>query len=155
MATPGEYHARHTFYLDKGQHLATNYSRSVLIPINTPVRVLDLRGTNIRVELMGMAAVIVNVPKYTRISTEQLFERMFTLAPVDLSAVRPELQAAIRAGQLRLGMTKQEVIMARGYPPAHATPSLELDRWIYWNSRVVKLTLAFEGGLLARGRGLS
>ena len=154
MTTPGEYYARHSFYVDRGQHLATNYARTTVIPINTPVRVINVRGNNIAAETLGMPVTIVNVPKFTKIRTEQLFERMFSVAPVDLSGVRPEFVAAMRQGLLRLGMTKQEAIMARGYPPAHATPSLDLDRWTYWNSRVVKQAIAFENGVIVKGRGL-
>jgi hypothetical protein len=155
MTTPGEYHARHSFYIDRGQHLATNYARSTVIPINTPVRVINVRGNNIQIETMQTPVTIVNVPKFTKINTEQLFERMFSVDPIDLSGVKPDYQAAMRQGLLRLGMTKQEAIMARGYPPAHATPSLDLDRWVYWSARVIKQTIAFENGVVAKGRGLS
>jgi hypothetical protein len=155
MTTPGEYHARHSFYIDRAQHLATNYARGTVIPINTPVRVINVRGNNIQIETMGTPVTIVNVPKYTKIRTEQLFERMFSVDPIDLSGVKPDYQAAMRQGLLRLGMTKQEAIMARGYPPAHATPSLDLDRWVYWSARVIKQTIAFENGVVAKGRGVS
>jgi hypothetical protein len=51
-------------------------------------------------------------------------------------------------------MTKEQVLMARGYPPAHETPSLDLDTWKYWSSRFVTQTIAFERGILAAGRGI-
>ena len=33
----------------------------------------------------------------------------------------------IKNGVLRFGMTKEQVLMSRGYPPAHETPSLDFD----------------------------
>ena len=105
-------------------------------------------------ELGNIPILVINVPRYTRVNIQQLAARMLSVTPLDLSSLPSDLQASIRGGQLRLGMTKEQVIMTRGYPPAHATPSLELDRWTYWNSRVVKHTLAFEDGVLRRGRGL-
>jgi hypothetical protein len=51
-------------------------------------------------------------------------------------------------------MTKEQVLMTRGYPPRHRTPSLEGNRWVYWSSRVVQLTVVFDGDVLIEGRGL-
>ena len=59
-----------------------------------------------------------------------------------------------QVAQLRKGMTREIAIMARGYPPAHETSSLESDRWVYWSSRFVKLTVVFSNGRLSDGRGL-
>ena len=61
----------------------------------------------------------------------------------------------ILGGILRIGMTKDQVLLTRGYPPFHETPGLESDRWVYWSSRFVKLTLVFDNGRLQLGRGLN
>jgi hypothetical protein len=45
--------------------------------------------------------------------------------------------------------------MARGYPPAHETPSLDGDRWIYWSSRFANHPITFVNGRLAGGRGVT
>ena len=66
----------------------------------------------------------------------------------------PEIAGSIRSGQPLRGMTKEQVLMARGYPPGHETPSLDGDRWTYWSSRLVKHTLVFTDGRLSEGRGL-
>jgi hypothetical protein len=46
----------------------------------------------------------------------------------------PTIAAAIRAGRLVQGMTKEQTLIARGYPPAHRTPSLEANEWIYYDT---------------------
>lgn len=42
------------------------------------------------------------------------------------------VQRAVRAGKVAIGMTKEQVIVSLGYPPAHETPSLDAERWKYW-----------------------
>ena len=41
---------------------------------------------------------------------------------------------AMREGKLGQGMTKEQTLIARGYPPAHRTPSLEATEWIYYDT---------------------
>ena len=79
---------------------------------------------------------------------------IFAIEQTPLEEFSDELAAEIRAGTLRKGMTKEQVLMTRGYPPAHETPSVESDRWVYWSSRFVKLTLVFSNGRLIEGRGI-
>jgi len=50
----------------------------------------------------------------------------------------------IKQGKVLVGMTKQGVRIALGYPAAHRTPSLESDTWIYWRNR--RRTMAVEFG---------
>jgi hypothetical protein len=42
---------------------------------------------------------------------------------------------AIKEGRLVVGMSKPAVIMSRGYPPEHRTPSLDVSPWVYWEAR--------------------
>jgi hypothetical protein len=48
-----------------------------------------------------------------------------------ISGFDKETQAAIRAGKVMLGMTKEQVIMSLGYPRTDLTRSLGLDEWTY------------------------
>jgi hypothetical protein len=52
----------------------------------------------------------------------------------------------IRAGTVLPGMTKRGVTLAIGYPPEHATPSLDSDVWTYWKNRFGKLKVTFANG---------
>ena len=56
--------------------------------------------------------------------------------------------AAIKAGQVSEGMSKAAVLVAYGYPPEHATPDLDADRWTYWLSRFNSRTLCFDNDRL-------
>jgi hypothetical protein len=47
-------------------------------------------------------------------------------------------------------MTREEVVMTIGYPPAHRTPSLDQPEWHYWKNRWDDYTVVFEGDRVAR-----
>ncbi|MCP4135548.1 MAG: hypothetical protein GY754_31555 [bacterium] len=156
-ANADEYYTRFCFYFEAGKHLATNYTRGAMVPINTRVRILKKSAQNIRITLVDTKDIvsIINVPGYTKKDINTLFDEMFSLSPTDLSGFSDEMQSAIKGGVLKLDMTKEQVLMARGYPPRHETLTLEQDRWVYWSSRFVKQTILFRDNKLAEGRGIS
>ena len=41
-------------------------------------------------------------------------------------------------------MTKQGVLNAIGYPPAHVTPTTDLNTWVYWKNRFNKMNVLFN-----------
>ena len=51
----------------------------------------------------------------------------------------------VQAGSVLPGMTKRAVILAIGYPPEHATPSLDSDVWTFWKNRFGKMQVHFTG----------
>lgn len=49
-----------------------------------------------------------------------------------IAAWPKEVQDAIRAGRVMLGMTKEQVLVAVGYPMTNRTSSLDAPVWKYW-----------------------
>jgi hypothetical protein len=45
-----------------------------------------------------------------------------------------EVQAAIKEGRVTLGMTREQAIVAIGYPLTSETPSLDSPLWRHWLS---------------------
>ena len=150
----GIYYTRCNFYHEKGRHLTTNYSRGAMVPINTEVKVLSKGGKNLLLETGGQVVKIENVEDFSHRSIDQIASRMLSPTPIPLDRLGQTTAGFITSGQLRLGMTKEQVLMTRGYPPGHETHDVTSDRWIYWTSRFVKQTLLFQNGRLIRGRGL-
>jgi len=57
---------------------------------------------------------------------------------------------AIQDGIIEPGMTKAQVLMSRGIPPAHRTPSLKDGTWTYWQDRWNTLVVYFAGDKVER-----
>lgn len=65
----------------------------------------------------------------------------------DQNAVKTMSKAdreGISSGKLAKGMSKQGVLLAAGYPPAHRTPSLDGNEWTYWKNRFNTLRVIFN-----------
>jgi hypothetical protein len=87
-----------------------------------------------------------------RIGAHACAGRTLSTEPTDLSGF--EFQKDIKVGRLRKGMTKEEAILARGYPPVHRTYSTEDDRWIYQQNRFAVQMVVFADGKLIEGRDI-
>jgi hypothetical protein len=61
-----------------------------------------------------------------------------------------KFEKQIQQGIVEPGMTKQEVLMALGYPPAHRTPSIEQPIWTYWRNRWDVFMVYFDGDRVDR-----
>ena len=156
VAAGKEYFLRSTLKVEDGEYVATNYARGITVPINTPVRIEAIKSGSISLHRIdtGEKLQVKNVEKYTRKTMTEVGSLLFANEETDLDRLPAELAASIRNGEMRKGMTKEQVLMARGYPPAHETASTESDRWVYWSSRFVKQTIVFGNGRLIEGRGI-
>lgn len=148
-----QYYTRHCFMFEKGAAETTNYWRGSLVPINTQVMLVALDGKKMVVRLpSGETVSIDNIEKFSRRSTSTIAHDLLATQPVPIGKFNDATASAIKSGILKMGMTKEQVIMARGYPPGHKTPSLDFDTWTYWSSRFVTQSLVFSNGVLVRGR---
>lgn len=151
-----EYYLRHCIWYEMFKFDVTNYARGTLVPINTKVRVEKFLGEKMSIRVIGDSQLIwiYNRKKYSGKSMFEIARRMLSENEVPLKNCSDEVAAAIRSGRMCLGMTKEQVIMARGWPPAHRTKSLDLDTWVYWPSRYVTQEIVFKDGKLAEGRDI-
>ncbi len=151
-----EYFTRFTFHEEKNEHVTTNYARGPIVPINTPVKLVSMSGSQLVLKRAdtGQDVKVKNEEKYTKKSIREIASLMLSAEKTPLEKLPAALATAIASGEMRKGMTKELVLMARGYPPAHETASIDSDRWVYWSSRFVKHTIVFADGRLAEGRGL-
>lgn len=149
------YYLRHNLMYEKGEWDATNYWRGVLLPINTKVTVEYASNKAMRISWESGSLLIEN-SKYTKCDMATLAKRMLAPNPVPVEKFGGEMAGSIASGTLVKGMTREQVIMTRGYPPAHKTPSItgETGRWIYWTSRYATETLVFKNGKLEKGRNM-
>jgi len=144
------YTAHNLWYEHPDRVFAINYKKGTLIPAGTPV-LPDPRGPHgtafrFSVPATGVAVTVHLQPKFAPgVTVEALAAR--TLGPAPWEALVAGLDQreidAIRAGIVPVGMSRRAVIVAWGYPPEHATPSLEAPVWSYWVNRFIKKELRF------------
>lgn len=145
------YYTKYNFKHEKGRHITTNYWRGIFVPINSLAKVVAIGGDELVLEINDQTVTILNKRKHTQRSIEKIASELLS---TNKSKISGKYSDAIESGELRLGMTKKQVIQSRGYPPRHKTPSNKASLWVYWSSRFVQLSLAFRGDRLTRGRGI-
>lgn len=128
-------------------HETTNYRVGYMIPVNTRVRIGDTNERVIKVTVpeTGERFRIINIRQYTDRNIESIFHRYFADQRQNLDAFRTGEREAIESGEIERGMSKDAVLIARGFPPAHETPSVRMDRWRYWKSGNDTRVVRFEG----------
>jgi len=134
-----------------GRLSSVNYQGPVLVPVCTPVsfsRITD-RAALFTAQTSGQAFQYVFHRRSLREPIEQHLARYFGTACPDLTQLSAEDQAGVRDGRVYQGMTRQGVLLAIGYPPQHATPSLDADSWRYWRARNGTFEVYFQNGVVA------
>ncbi len=150
------YTTANIWYENRSRIESINYHRGQLLPIGTKVQITQIRDENsfisynaleqmdIYIEFTDQSGTSYKLIYYSRYATEgssvsDLFKQYFSQNdPMAeggaFSSLTSEEQKMVRAGGIAPGMSKKAVIMAYGYPPGHKTPSLQLNKWIYWES---------------------
>ncbi len=126
---------------------AVNYQQAGLIPLCTPVVLLELETDRMRfrVEETGRTYEYLNHKAAAERFRTNLARFFGTDCPRDELDQLGELdQRGIRQGKALPGMTRRGVFLAMGPPPRHVNPTLEADRWIYWRNRFNRIAVEFD-----------
>jgi hypothetical protein len=112
-----------------------NWSAMPMIPAGASIKVVDYGRYRANVEIDGRK-MRLGLDYGRQQSVEAWAGKLVVSADPRprIAAMPPPVRDAIRAGKVALGMSKDEVIVALGYPPTHATPSLDSPQWKYWHS---------------------
>ncbi len=154
----GKVYTQVTMWEEKGKISSINYSIGRKIPANTEVKILSMTSKEIVFEeaaYPGIKISLINVEKYSQMGTADLAARYFGAAKVDLSRFTKDEQAFIKNfdGFYKAGISKEALIVARGYPSPHATPTLKYDTWKYWRNKWVTKNVGFENNKLKTFNG--
>lgn len=140
-------------HFEKPTVLDVNYQQGVLIPFGTRVRVTKVRGSAATFEAPGQQPITV-VLKYGRkaLDMETFVHRLFVEKDPKASLARAskKVREQVESGTVEPGMTREQVLMSLGYPPAHRTPSLSSPQWTYWQNRWVSFVVWFDGDRVSR-----
>ena len=107
-----------------------------VVPAGTPVKVTGHGRWRLLVEIEGKALAIGN--DYSRTMTMDQFAQRYVVADDPtrkLQAYAPRLRDAIKARKVMRGMTREQVVMAVGYPITSYNAEFDVPLWRYWLSR--------------------
>ena len=107
-----------------------------IITVNTPVKFGKYRrGLTIESMTDGRRVYFEYNAGNMRMRADQYIELIASPHETDLSGLSGIDKKGIQDGKAYIGMSKEGVKMALGYPAPHRTPSLESSTWIYWRNR--------------------
>ncbi len=109
-----------------------NFTLGFPVPVNSIVFYEDINSKQLAFTVDDKRFYIRNNPRYSKTTMDQMMDRYFGTQKVDLSKFTDAEKKAIASNKVEVGMSKEAVILAIGYPPAHTTPSLQQDEWKYW-----------------------
>jgi hypothetical protein len=152
-------------HYEKTEITDANYQRGAVIPFGTRAQIIEVRKNAVKFQAEGHPPITLVLRLGRKnLSMDQYLDRIFLRDDPHTKLPRPapaktkkgsapevdKFRKAIDEGQVEVGMTKDEVLMAIGYPPAHRTPSLDSAVWTYWSNRWESFHVYFDGGKVSR-----
>jgi hypothetical protein len=127
-----------------------------MLPAGTRVRVVDDETNELTLQFESLPGDFSFAFQFGR--ARMAAGQYFRLILLDenprtaMSSWPPDVVAAIDEARVQPGMTKEQTLMARGYPPFHHTPGIEADEWMYYDSPGFVTIVQFVDGRVAAFR---
>lgn len=135
------------WYDGKGVIKSENIQQGTILPFGSEVEFLKATAEEIRFRRSSDGKVYsIRYDSSTHLlPIEEFIKRIFVLRnEKDLTlGIRPVVREKIKRGIVEKGMTRQEVLLAYGPPPANRTPSETVDTWTYYTDRGVTRRVVF------------
>jgi len=116
-----------------------------MIAVGTPVKATSYGRYRVYVELDGGKQAIGN--DYSRNLSMDAFAQRY-IVPADpkakMASYPEKVREAIKTARLRPGMTREQVVMAVGYPVSSETPNLDAPVWRFWLSSFAEFQVIFD-----------
>jgi len=114
-----------------------NWSNLPMIPAGAKIRVVEYGLNRATVEIDGKPIRIGHDYGRDRESTETYVRKLIVADDprAVIATYPPEVRDAIFRGVVIPGMTREQVLIAAGYPPTHRTFTLDSNVWHLWASR--------------------
>jgi len=137
---------------------STNYQKGSILPAGSEVAHIRRSGeaiTFVDVKTNVKFTVLFVAKHHPGENADSIADRLFSHKGFeDLVAgfTQDEIEA-IKSGEIRNGMSKKAVLIARGHPPEIRTRSTDLDIWVYWYDRFRYHSIQFaDGKLVSTGK---
>ena len=126
----------------------SNYASSskTIIPAGTPVGYGGMSGYAVAVDINGKRQSLGN--DYSRDLKMEDFARRYIVKRdprPKIAAAAPKVRKAISSMRITKGMTRDQVLMAMGYPISSYNPQMDAPMWKYWLSTRAPFTVVFNG----------
>jgi hypothetical protein len=117
-----------------------NPTVGTLVPFGTKVTIIQVRKDQVEFQPVGHPTITLDYHWGRKTQPfETYLQEIFVDEDPHAKLRRAKVPAkrinAIDEGRVEVGMTRDQVLMAIGYPPAHETPSLQSREWRYWRTR--------------------
>lgn len=120
-----------------------------MLPICTPIEISEIDSDEIAFTNSDNGIQYVfELHDQNKIAISKHLDRIIGDTCLDQSAMSEVDKTGISQGKATVGMTKEGVIAALGYPPEHQTPSTRGDTWIYWSASLSKFKVTFKNNVV-------
>lgn len=124
-------------------------------PVNTKFQIDSINedGIELKIAETNNVLKIEYVKKHNQISMDDYLNRTFSSEMITLSdKLTADEKTGIAKGELKLGMSRQAIFLAIGYPPASLNSNFNGSAILYEKKRFNKVELIFEADKLAKIR---
>ena len=114
----------------------SNFGSLPFVPAGTPINLKSYGGNRLYVELDGKAMRIGLDYGRAQETLEQFAAKLIVTddPKAKIASYPANVREAIKHGQVAVGMSKEQTIIAAGYPQRDETESLDSPVWNYWAS---------------------
>ncbi len=138
---------------------STNYHAGAMLPVGTKVTIDEVsrKAITFTEESGGTYRVLIKL-KHNNVPAPQLAKRLFsTKNPMakggKYSKFTKKERNNIENGTIAIGMSKEAVIMAYGYPPTVRTHNIKQNSWTFWKNRWVTRVIRFKNNKVSNIQG--
>lgn len=137
------------FHYEHDRISDANWSSLPMIPAGTPIRTLSYSRYRIAVQIdyPFYASKMDLGLDYGRDQNMADWARRMIVQEDPrrkLASWPAPARSAVGAGKVAIGMTREQVIVSLGYPPAHETPSLDAEHWKYWYGKFDTFSVVWD-----------
>ena len=131
----------------EGQDISdANYYVGTMVPLGAGVKVQSAGRTSLTFTADGTLLTLSEDYGREQEPFQQYFDKVLVSEDPKPRVARfsHSVQQAIHDSRVEKGMTREQVILSLGYPPAHRTPSTAASEWTYWYNRWVTYKVVFD-----------
>jgi hypothetical protein len=136
------------WYTDPVDIYCVNYQSGKMIPLGTEVEIVDATAGKVIFKDMAGKKYRINIDEeLMMIPSAYYIAQIFTLENLEkqTKGISPAVKNKILRGIVTPKMTKKEVILTYGTPPAFRTPSQQNSTWVYFINRDTTKRIVFRG----------